>query len=96
MAKNNKSRRVNARKKSLENFTNIYVQIKGLKQESRLMRASVHSPGAFLPPCFERVSHAYSNHLHKTRPLMFIIYILVMVGIKGQQNNHLHSIFKVG
>lgn len=68
MAKNNKSRRVNARKKSLENFTNIYVQIKGLKQESRLMRASVHSPGAFLPPCFERVSHAYSNHLHKTRP----------------------------
>lgn len=32
----------------------------------------------------------------KPGPIMFIIYILVMVGIKGQQNNHLHSIFKVG
>lgn len=74
MAKNNKSRGVNARKKkSLENFTNIYVQIKGLEQESCLMRASVHSTGAFQPPawnatCFKQVSHAYSNHVHKTRP----------------------------
>lgn len=40
MAKNNKSCGASARKKkSLENFTNIYVQRKGLKQASYLMRA---------------------------------------------------------
>lgn len=32
----------------------------------------------------------------KPDSIMFVTYILAMVGIQGQQNNHLHSIFKVG
>jgi len=50
MAKKKWSPGANARKKkSVENFTNIYIQRKGLKYGSYVMKAEVQSSCAFWP-----------------------------------------------